>query len=118
MYLVLETSSNTSWPAVVTPFIIPNAPETFFYVPDFIDAETEAELLQNIYAAGKWQYLAHRRLQIWGGTPHPKGMIAEKIPEWLHSLMDRISGLGVFGPFRANHVLINEYKSGEGIMVT
>ncbi len=37
--------------------------------------------MQNIYAAGHWQYLAHRRLQIWGGTPHPKGMIAEKIPE-------------------------------------
>lgn len=31
--------------------------------------------------------------------------------------MDRISDLGVFGPYRANHVLINEYKPGEGIMV-
>lgn len=89
--------------------------------------------MQNIYAAGHWQYLAHRRLQIWGGTPHPKGMIAEKIPEvgvdfkthkvpslflqWLHALMDRISDLGVFGPNRANHALINEYKPGQGIMV-
>ncbi|VDL35428.1 unnamed protein product [Hymenolepis diminuta] len=116
VYLILETNFSTSWPAVVAPFIIPNAPKTFFYVPDFIDAETEAELLQNIYASGKWQYLAHRRLQIWGGAPHPKGMIAEKIPDWLHSLMDRISDFGVFGPYRANHVLINEYKPGEGIM--
>ncbi|VDN96908.1 unnamed protein product [Rodentolepis nana] len=111
-----DTNSCTCWPTVVTPFIVPNVPNTFFYIPDFIDAQTESELLQNIYAAGKWQYLAHRRLQTWGGTPHPKGMIAEKIPEWLHSLMDRISDLGVFGPHRANHVLINEYKPGEGIM--
>lgn len=38
-------------------------------------------LLDNIYATEKWRDLPRRRLQIWGGTPHPKGMIAEKIPE-------------------------------------
>lgn len=31
--------------------------------------------------------------------------------------MDRVSDLGVFGPNRANHVLINEYEPGQGIMV-
>ncbi|VDN08724.1 unnamed protein product [Dibothriocephalus latus] len=87
-------------------------------MPDFIDADTEADLLRNIYSVPerRWQRLGNRRLQIWGGTPHVKGMIAEEIPKWLHSLMDRISDLGVFGPYRANHVLINEYKSGQGIM--
>lgn len=28
----------------------------------------------------KWTQLSHRRLQNWGGIPHPKGMIAEDIP--------------------------------------
>jgi hypothetical protein len=28
----------------------------------------------------KWTQLSHRRLQNWGGIPHPKGMIAEEIP--------------------------------------
>ncbi|KAL5112819.1 hypothetical protein TcWFU_008822 [Taenia crassiceps] len=35
---------------------------------------------------------------------------------WLHRLMDRVSDLGIFGPNRANHVLINEYEPGQGIM--
>nr|VZI03578.1 unnamed protein product [Spirometra erinaceieuropaei] len=106
------------WPDSVRSYIVPSAPTTFIYMPDFIDADTEADLLRNIYSVPerRWQCLGNRRLQIWGGTPHVKGMIAEEIPEWLHSLMDRVSDLGVFGPYRANHVLINEYKPGQGIM--
>ncbi|KAH9285419.1 Alpha-ketoglutarate-dependent dioxygenase alkB -like protein 6 [Echinococcus granulosus] len=106
----------TVWSREVVDFIVPSAPKTFFYMPDFLDPDAEGELMKSIYAAGRWKCLSHRRLQIWGGTPHPNGMIAEKIPEWLHGLMDRISDLGVFGPNRANHVLINEYKPGQGIM--
>ena len=30
--------------------------------------------------------------------------------------MDRISALGCFGEVRPNHVLVNEYRSGQGIM--
>lgn len=52
-----------------------------------------------------------------GGLPHPKGMIAEKLPDWLVSYTEKISGLGAFGGKRANHVLVNEYKPKEGIMV-
>lgn len=29
----------------------------------------------------KWTQLSHRRLQNWGGIPHPKGMLAENVPE-------------------------------------
>lgn len=28
----------------------------------------------------KWTQLTRRRLQNWGGTPHPRGMIVEEIP--------------------------------------
>ncbi|KAL5962600.1 hypothetical protein TSMEX_009630, partial [Taenia solium] len=106
----------TVWPREVANFIVPSAPKTFFYIPDFLDSDAESELLNNIYSAGKWKCLSHRRLQIWGGTPHPNGMIAEEIPGWLHRLMDRVSDFGIFGHNRANHVLINEYEPGQGIM--
>lgn len=45
-------------------------------------------------------------------------MIAEEIPSWLLSYVDKINQLtGVFEENRkANHVLVNEYLPGEGIM--
>ena len=37
--------------------------------------------------------------------------------QWLSLQMDNISSLGVFGKNRrANHVLVNEYLAGQGIM--
>merc|ERR1711892_178106 len=69
--------------------------------------------------------LANRRLQNWGGVPHPKGMIAEKMPGWLEDYVGRVNTLGGFGdevardgkkPTLANHVLLNEYHPGQGIM--
>ena len=73
----------------------------------------------------RWTQLANRRLQNWGGVPHPKGMIAEKMPDWLKTYVDKVNSLGVFGskeldsgskPTLANHVLLNEYQPGQGIM--
>lgn len=45
-------------------------------------------------------------------------MIAETIPSWLQNYVDRINQLnGVFEDGKkANHVLVNEYLSGQGIM--
>lgn len=65
----------------------------------------------------KWTQLSHRRLQNWGGIPHPKGMIAEAIPDWLQKYIDKVTTLNVFEKgVLPNHVLINEYLSGQGIM--
>lgn len=52
-----------------------------------------------------------------GGLPHPKGMIAEKLPDWLLNYTEKISDLGAFAGKSANHVLVNEYRPEEGIMV-
>lgn len=52
-----------------------------------------------------------------GGLPNPKGMLAEKLPDWLLKYSEKISALGAFAGKTANHVLVNEYKPGEGIMV-
>ncbi|KAM4021241.1 alpha-ketoglutarate-dependent dioxygenase alkB homolog 6 isoform 2-T2 [Anomaloglossus baeobatrachus] len=51
-----------------------------------------------------------------GGLPHPRGMVPEKLPSWLQAYTDKISSLEVFGGSCANHVLVNEYNPGEGIM--
>ena len=62
-------------------------------------------------------FLSHcRQLQNWGGLPKEKGMIAEPIPSWLQDQIDKIQDLGVFSTGqKPNHILINEYKPGQGI---
>uniref|UniRef100_A0A8C6TAT3 AlkB homolog 6 n=1 Tax=Neogobius melanostomus TaxID=47308 RepID=A0A8C6TAT3_9GOBI len=98
--------------------IVTSAPPLVYYIPDFITEEEESYLLEQVYKSPKtkWTQLSGRRLQNWGGLPHPKGMVAEKIPEWLQTYCEKISSLGAFSGKTANHVLVNEYKSGEGIM--
>ncbi|XP_012706509.2 alpha-ketoglutarate-dependent dioxygenase alkB homolog 6 [Fundulus heteroclitus] len=108
-------------PAVVEDlqrFVVSEAPQTVYYVPDFISPEEESYLLQQVYRAPrtKWTQLSGRRLQNWGGVPHPRGMLGEELPAWLQNYCEKISSLGAFGGKTANHVLVNEYKRGEGIM--
>ncbi|XP_038623181.1 alpha-ketoglutarate-dependent dioxygenase alkB homolog 6 isoform X2 [Tachyglossus aculeatus] len=43
-------------------------------------------------------------------------MVPEQLPAWLQRYTEKISSLGVFGGRHANHVLINEYQPGQGIM--
>ncbi|THD19815.1 Calcium dependent cysteine protease [Fasciola hepatica] len=98
-------------------YLLTTLPPTFYYVPDFITPKEEEFLWEHIYASPlpKWVVLKARRLQNWGGVPHPKGMLKETIPNWLQSFMDRVSALGIFGEKRANHALVNEYLPGQGI---
>lgn len=99
-------------------FVVRGALPTAYYIPDFISEEEESHLLQQVYESPKpkWTQLSGRRLQNWGGLPHPRGMLGEKIPDWLQTYCDKISRLGAFSGKTANHVLVNEYKRGEGIM--
>ena len=101
-----------------------SAPDSAFYVPDFISEEEEASLLESIKRthSPRWTQLSNRRLQNWGGVPHPKGMIAETMPSWLQQYVDRVNQTGVFDrsastgkPVMANHVLLNEYLPGQVI---
>ncbi|XP_061697278.1 alpha-ketoglutarate-dependent dioxygenase alkB homolog 6 [Syngnathoides biaculeatus] len=99
-------------------FVVNGAPPTVYYIPAFISEEEEAYLLQQVYQSPKpkWTQLSGRRLQNWGGLPHPKGMLEEKMPAWLQVYCQKVSSYGAFGGKTANHVLVNEYKPGEGIM--
>jgi len=78
-----------------------------------------------------------RRLQNYGGLVTAKGLLAAKLPAWLQSLGARMahdtaifgddagsnggsgsgSGSGSATARLPNHVLVNEYEPGEGIMV-
>ncbi|XP_044162300.1 alpha-ketoglutarate-dependent dioxygenase alkB homolog 6 [Bufo gargarizans] len=99
-------------------YLIDKAPRAAYYIPDYITAAEEEYLLRQVYNAPKpkWTRLSGRKLQNWGGLPHPRGMVPEKLPTWLQTYAEKISSLEVFGGSGANHVLVNEYNPGEGIM--
>lgn len=103
---------------VLEPFRITQAPPTVYYFPNFITESEETLLLQQVYSAPKpkWVHLSGRKLQNWGGLPHPRGMLAESLPDWLQTYAEKISSFGLFDGKVANHVLVNEYRHGEGIM--
>ncbi|KAJ8716881.1 hypothetical protein PYW07_003508 [Mythimna separata] len=94
------------------------APETAYYISEFITPTEEKGILTNIYASPKpkWTQLSNRRLQNWGGIPHHNGMIAETIPQWLDKYLEKIHNLKLMDDKRPNHVLVNEYLPGQGIM--
>ncbi|XP_076681804.1 putative RNA/DNA demethylase ALKBH6 [Andrena cerasifolii] len=99
--------------------MIPEVPHLATYIPNFITEEEESEITKHVNNAPlpKWTQLSYRRLQNWGGIPHPKGMIGEAMPRWLQKYVDKISSLHVFQEGKLpNHVLINEYLPGQGIM--
>uniref|UniRef100_F1LBN1 Alpha-ketoglutarate-dependent dioxygenase ABH6 n=1 Tax=Ascaris suum TaxID=6253 RepID=F1LBN1_ASCSU len=104
-------------------FIVPEAPPTIRYIRDFITPEEEELFLTEVYAAPKpkWQQLLNRRLQNWGGIVGKKALISDdNIPKWLNFAIDKLMSLPDAFPAsnRPNHVLINEYQPGQGIMVS
>lgn len=99
---------------------VQEVPPTVYYVPNFINEVEESWILDKVNNAPKpkWTQLLNRRLQNWGGIPLPSGMIIESLPDWLKNFVDKVSDLNIFedGKLRANHVLVNEYLPGQGIM--
>ena len=92
-------------------FLLTSVPPSFFYIPDFISEAEETNLLRQIEnsptprfvqraamsktTSNRWTQLANRRLQNWGGVPHPKGMLAEPLPSWLSPLVSRVAEVEV-----------------------
>ncbi|KAL0418092.1 UNVERIFIED_CONTAM: Alpha-ketoglutarate-dependent dioxygenase alkB6 [Sesamum radiatum] len=68
-------------------FVVGSVP-TVLYIPDYITAAEEDQLLNNIYQApiSKWKSLKNRRLQNWGGVVHEKGLLAQDY--FLHGIKD------------------------------
>jgi len=96
-----------------------------FYFPNFVTVEEEAYLIRKIHESPqqKWKKLANRRLQILGGELTAKGtLIAQSLPPFIDSYPDIISRIKATGAFKdsshgaPNHVILNEYLPGQGIM--
>ena len=87
--------------------LVTSSPPHAYYVPDFITEDEESVLLESVYNSPKpkWTQLSNRRLQNWGGLPHPKGMVGEKIPDWLDKYLVRLGGSGVFDGKLVNGLL-------------
>ncbi|CRL01631.1 CLUMA_CG014375, isoform A [Clunio marinus] len=99
-------------------FRVESMPPSCYYIPEFITESEEKLLLHNIERTSvvRWTKLKNRRLINYGGIPTQKGMIAEDIPSYLQSYLDKVNSLKIFGDVEANHILLNEYTAGQGIM--
>ncbi len=85
------------------------------YFRGFLSPAEQESLTEKVLSSKTWVQLKNRRLQQWGGTPEEKGMISSALPSWLESVSTKLLAQGCVKE-RPNHVLINEYKPGEGIL--
>ncbi|CAK7200745.1 hypothetical protein SEUCBS139899_003444 [Sporothrix eucalyptigena] len=134
-----ETSSQLSLPTSLDSVQIQSLPATAFYIADFITEEEEQLILQRVEAAPKprWKHLSHRRLQTWPSDLLHDKLLDAPLPSWLiDPVITRLLTIPVHtrtnddsdennkrdnifsdSPhLRPNHVLINEYPPGVGIM--
>ena len=105
--------------------LISNLPASAYYISSFLTAAEEPNILTQIYLtpAPRWTYLSRRRLL---SLPSPltgknrDTLIDSPLPTYLHDpILQRFHRLGLFAdsPHHCpNHVLINEYQPGQGIM--
>ena len=89
-------------------------------VPDYVDAEEEASLHAAATGpAARWTQVSGRRLQALGGTVHEAaGLLPAPLPKWVKPLLARLQAEAgsLFGGAELNHVLVNCYAAGEGIL--
>ncbi|KIY00240.1 uncharacterized protein Z520_03925 [Fonsecaea multimorphosa CBS 102226] len=103
---------------------IEGLPSSCYYVPSFITLSEEQQILDNIHKLpeSKWTVLTHRRLLSLPSTLTGSArdtLLAAPMPAYLDAIVTRLQQGGYFenSTHKApNHVLINEYKPGEGIM--
>ncbi|KEZ42606.1 Uncharacterized protein SAPIO_CDS5847 [Scedosporium apiospermum] len=108
-------------------------PASAYYLPNFITEEEEQFILDKIANAPKprWKQLTHRRLQTWPSDLVKNALLDEPLPQWLvDPVVSRLlsidyrtddsgtkTNLFSISPHKKpNHVLINEYPPGVGIM--
>ncbi|KIM82017.1 hypothetical protein PILCRDRAFT_820910 [Piloderma croceum F 1598] len=100
-------------------------PQDSFYIPDFVTQAEEEYLVRKITESPrhKWKYLANRRLQLLGGEITSKNtLFPQEMPPFIKAYPNIIERLQSTGAFRSsphglpNHVILNEYLPGQGIM--
>ena len=105
-------------------------PATAFYIPNFVSLQEEAVILEKIATAPKprWKHLTYRRLQTWPSDLVDNTLLEAPLPPWLvDPIVTRLLSVPVSATTqdnvffnsphkKPNHVLINEYAAGVGIM--
>ncbi|KAH8894841.1 hypothetical protein GQ53DRAFT_64028 [Thozetella sp. PMI_491] len=122
-------SRGVSLPASLKDVQIAALPPSAYYIADFITEDEEKLILEKVATAPKprWKQLTHRRLQTWPSDLVKDALLDAPLPAWLEEpIVSRLLSLPisldeppVFGTSphgRPNHVLINEYPPGVGIM--
>jgi alkylated DNA repair protein alkB homolog 6 len=99
-------------------------PASGYYIHGFLTIDEEQQILRDVLRmpSSKWTTLTHRRLlslpSVLAGVSKDT-LIAAPLPEFLANPANKLESLGIFndsshkGP---NHVLVNEYEPGQGIM--
>ncbi|KAH6978679.1 hypothetical protein EDB82DRAFT_234455 [Fusarium venenatum] len=136
---MMETSQSASSSSNRSHILLPESlqhariislPQTAYYIPNFISEKEEQMILDKISTAPKprWKQLTKRRLQTWPSDLVNNKLLDAPLPAWLQdpvisrllSLPTKDSEPGhVFSEsphHKPNHVLINEYPPGIGIM--
>ncbi|KAF8512827.1 hypothetical protein JB92DRAFT_2926522 [Gautieria morchelliformis] len=106
-------------------FRVQSVTDEVFYIPEFVSIDEENYLIRKITESGnvKWKTLPNRRLQIWGGELTPSNsLIPKQLPRFITDYPDiiqRLRNTGVFASSKhgePNHIIVNEYQPGQGIM--
>lgn len=135
-----------SLPATLDHARIRSLPTAAYYITNFITEEEEAAILKKVGGSllqvppcltlqistapkPRWKQLTHRRLQTWPSDLVKNTLLDAPLPAWLSEpVVERLLSIPVSGsesspnlfsssPHRQpNHVLINEYPPGVGIM--
>lgn len=103
---------------------IEGLPPSCYYVPSFIAPTDEERIISEIQKLpeSRWTSLTHRRLLSLPSTltgPANDTLLSAPLPAYLAPIVARLRDEKYFenSPHKApNHVLINEYNPGEGIM--
>ncbi|KAI1502248.1 Alkbh6 protein [Biscogniauxia marginata] len=127
----MATDVSSSLPDSLDQTRITALPPAAYYISNFITEDEETAILNKIASAPKprWKQLTHRRLQTWPSDLVNNKLIDAPLPAWLEEpIVSRLKAIrlaqdsdltNVFhdSPHqKPNHVLINEYPPGVGIM--
>ena len=127
----MKSSAGITLPASLEQVRINALPPDAYYISDFISEDEERQILDKITTAPKprWTQLTHRRLQTWPSALVQNTLLDAPLPQWLDEpIVSRLlstplsndkADVHMFSSSphgRPNHVLINEYPPGIGIM--
>ena len=92
--------------------------DNIYYVPNIIDKEVANAMLAYIDSDGLcWTQLKTRKLKCYEKKQSESSMNEESFPSWLDTLCNCLVQNDVYhSSIEPNHVLINRYEEGEGIL--